>query len=540
MMTIKTCKLVFFCSFAFIGFYSFAQNSKSELWSTYQNKKNHDTVRLKSLQALIYQHYLYANPDTARIIARSSYQLAKKPKLEKYLGDIYAVQGITYSIQGDQNSALFYFDSAYAVFEKANIVRGMISILSNKGIANMYLGNMEESLKMHNESYELAVKFNFPELQASALTNSGLVLNSNGEVKRALENYFKALKITEKVRDTNATINLLINIAIVNNDLRKNHEAIVYLKKANALATKRNNLVASVKTQANLGVLMYDLANIEYVNNPDSFKKYILDARKYFIESLDIYKILNDENGIAISLTNIGNTYMSLKNDSSMYYYQKSLEISLRNQDAANNILNYSALSNFYLKKNLWSKVKEYAGITLKLANEIGNLSGLKMANYRLFLANKNTGNYKEGLRYYQEYIKLEDSLSSSENEKAITRQELAYEYEKKQAADSVKQIEGKKATDAQLKSEKSQRIVLYGGLLLTSVFAFFAFNRFRITKKQKVLIENSKMEVELQKKMIDEKQKEIIDSIHYAKRIQTALVTSDYNFKNMLNKSKL
>jgi hypothetical protein len=44
------------------------------------------------------------------------------------------------------------------------------------------------------------------------------------------------------------------------------------------------------------------------------------------------------------------------------------------------------------------------------------------------------------------------------------------------------------------------------------------------------------------QKQEVEEKQKEILDSIHYAKRIQTALLTSEYyiekNLKRLSNEN--
>ncbi|MGV2482355.1 UNVERIFIED_CONTAM: hypothetical protein IGO34_36770, partial [Salmonella enterica subsp. enterica serovar Weltevreden] len=54
-------------------------------------------------------------------------------------------------------------------------------------------------------------------------------------------------------------------------------------------------------------------------------------------------------------------------------------------------------------------------------------------------------------------------------------------------------------------------------------------------TKKQNAIIEQQKAQVELkneeithQKELVDEKQKEIIDSINYARRIQQAVLTGD------------
>ena len=53
--------------------------------------------------------------------------------------------------------------------------------------------------------------------------------------------------------------------------------------------------------------------------------------------------------------------------------------------------------------------------------------------------------------------------------------------------------------------------------------------------KKNKVITEQKKL-VEKQKELVEEKQKEILDSIHYARRIQTALITSENYIERNLN----
>ena len=71
----------------------------------------------------------------------------------------------------------------------------------------------------------------------------------------------------------------------------------------------------------------------------------------------------------------------------------------------------------------------------------------------------------------------------------------------------------------------------------------FFIFRSYQQKKKANELITKQRDEVELQKQLIEEKQKEILDSIHYAKRIQLSLLpTEKYidkifkknNFKNL------
>ncbi|MFI5142288.1 MAG: PP2C family protein-serine/threonine phosphatase, partial [Bacteroidia bacterium] len=61
----------------------------------------------------------------------------------------------------------------------------------------------------------------------------------------------------------------------------------------------------------------------------------------------------------------------------------------------------------------------------------------------------------------------------------------------------------------------------MVGILLLVFGFAVFAYRSY--LQKQK-----ANVEITHQKEVIEEKQKEILDSIHYAKRIQRAVITSD------------
>lgn len=63
--------------------------------------------------------------------------------------------------------------------------------------------------------------------------------------------------------------------------------------------------------------------------------------------------------------------------------------------------------------------------------------------------------------------------------------------------------------------------------------------NRFRLVRKQRNLIQEQKQEVEMQKHMVDEKQKEILDSIHYAKRIQEALLPTAKSIEKTINELK-
>ena len=146
-------------------------------------------------------------------------------------------------------------------------------------------------------------------------------------------------------------------------------------------------------------------------------------------------------------------------------------------------------------------------------------------------------GNFKEAYQYHLQFIAARDTLDNKERNEAITRKEIEYNYDKKATADSVRNVAKEKvhkaeilAHNAQTKQDKILRYSLFIGLSLVIVFAVFIFNRFKLTKKQNLIIQ-------LQKEEVEEKNKHITDSIHYAKRIQDALLPSEKYINRSLKK---
>jgi len=76
----------------------------------------------------------------------------------------------------------------------------------------------------------------------------------------------------------------------------------------------------------------------------------------------------------------------------------------------------------------------------------------------------------------------------------------------------------------------KKQQIIRYavsGILVLVILFTFFLYNRFRLTRQQKNIIELKEKETQQQKHIIVQKHKEITDSINYAERIQRSFLAT-------------
>ena len=134
-------------------------------------------------------------------------------------------------------------------------------------------------------------------------------------------------------------------------------------------------------------------------------------------------------------------------------------------------------------------------------------------------------------------YILYRDSLVNEETKKKSIETSLQYEFDKKEIATKAEQDR----LDAITEEEKEkQKIIIYavaGVLLLVIVFSIFLFNRFRITQRQKEVIEKQKILVDRAYESLHEKNKEVMDSINYASRIQRALLPSKNYISNSFNR---
>jgi tetratricopeptide (TPR) repeat protein len=201
-------------------------------------------------------------------------------------------------------------------------------------------------------------------------------------------------------------------------------------------------------------------------------------------------------------------------------------------------------LTRLYILKRDYAKAKTHAESAFKYAQETGFPDNIARSAEYLFEIYKKSGDYDRALKMFELKIKMRDSVSNEKTKKASLKAQLKYEYEKKSAADSVKNAEQQKVKDAQLtaqtatlKQEKFQRYSLVVGLLVVLAGLAFVINRFRITQKQKKIIEEQKVKVDEAFERLHEKNKEVMDSIHYAKRIQSALMTNEKYITRGLNR---
>ena len=276
-------------------------------------------------------------------------------------------------------------------------------------------------------------------------------------------------------------MNINNNISNLYIDLKKTDLALIHSRKAFALSLALNDSIKYFNMMMQLGVRLNDAAKYD-------------SALIYLKGPLSFFERNGFNNYLLILNSNLANVYWKLNKNTTQtkYYLYKSLEYS-------------------------------------NLAGTIDNVKHIYRDLAMCYILEKKTDSAEV---YFFKTLAINDSINFQKGLEVSKELETKYETEKKELQIKNQSFE----IEAQEKQNKQKSlIILFGTLALvgTGFFAAMAFINFKKAKKANIIIENQKMEVELkneevthQKELVEEKQKEIIDSINYAKRIQQAVLT--------------
>ncbi len=523
-----------------------AQNRRLDsLWQDYKKPAAQDTSRIKTLNFISYS-YSQINADTGRIIALQVIKQAQQGHYKKLEAAAYNNLGVNYMNLDSSDKAIKAFDLCYTISETLNDKNKMAAALINIGLVHDNLSNYFTSLEYKQKALKIYEETKDKKGLANVYANLGNTYKHINQTRLAINCYIKSLKMAEELADKSLQANNLNNIGLVYLSLHEDQRALNYFEK-------------SVKLKEEIGNkrgLCISLTNASHALLQLKRYKESLDI---ILKAYEVQKQMGSLSGIANSLQTLGFYYYNLPEKESaklnltkeekfkkaIDYHMQSLKISEEIGEKRISCINFSDIGSAYFAINNFKEAEKFLNRALKLIKETGALDEEANVQESLSETYDKLGNKSMALAALKRSMFLRDSLQNQNLRDEIARTEIQYEYNKRAAADSIKNAEAQKVKDteiklqgSQLKQERTQRFALYGGLGLILCFAIFAYSRFKITQKQKSIIELQKYEVEKQKALVEEKQKEVMDSIRYAKRIQTSLLPSEkYIARNLKKK---
>ena len=399
--------------------------------------------------------------------------------------------------------------------------------LNNTGYYyNHNKGEILKALEYYHKSLKIKEELGEREGVANSLNNIGAIYRVQGDIPKALEYYHKSLKIQEEIGDKRGEAASSINIGYIYSHQFDVARALEYYNRALNIQEELNDKRGLAYSVNNIGAI--------YEHQGDSAK-----ALNYFNQALEINKELGDKAGMAYALNNIGGVYDRKKNyDKALKYYHEALimqEKALDKEGITSSLGNIGAIE---LEKGNLDEANKYVIRSLKIARELGYPSSIKKAALLLSRIYEKQNKGMQALEMHKLYTEMKDSIFNNNTKEAALKQQVKYKYEKKKAIDDVAH---EKQLAIGVEQEKKQRVIIYsvvGGLMLVILFSIIIFNRLQITRKQKVIIEDQKIEVEVAHHQLEEKNTEILDSITYAKRIQEAILPTTKLVKEWLPNS--
>jgi len=515
-----------------LSFILFSQNIDS-LKLVVKNAK-HDTIKLQTLVQLsevcdLPEIITYAQPAVSladKLLHNKELSGQKNTILKildnkaKALNNI----GFMYHSNADLPKGLFYYMKGLTILEEALaktrseneikiLKKGISGALGNIGSIYKTQGEIAKGLEYEERALKLQKEIGFKEGIANSLFNLATTYSDQGDIPKALEYNEQSLKMREEMGDKMAIANSLNNIGVIYYDQEDLKSALQYHQKSLKIREEINDKSG----------IAFSLCNIAYVYQK---QKNFSGALTLFTKSLKIHTDMENILGMANTQNNIGTLYNDNREfDKALeYFYESAKNLEQIGDKKALTVI-YNNIARVFCmlaetEKNSSKKQKQYATAfsyvenSLNISNALGFPDMIAHSEETVARIDSARGNYQGAFEHYKRFIKYRDSINNEQTRKAGIRHQLKYEFEKKEAVIIEQQ---KKERAVAEEKNRFQKIIIFSvvaGLLLVVIFAAFIFRSLKVTKEQKIIIE--------------EKQKEILDSINYAKRIQTSLMPTE------------
>lgn len=378
------------------------------------------------------------------------------------------------------DTASYYANQAIALANQLKFKSGLSKGYYILGTANQYKSKYDEAIKYFLQSLKIDEQRNDRQSIASTLNNIAIIYRVIGNDIKALEYYEQSLKLREAMNDKRGVATSLNNIAGIYYSKGDKVKTKEYLKRALKAFEELRDKHSTASVLNNIGNLYYEEQDFN-------------STLQYFMKALAVLEELNDSYGKAMESNSIGEVYFEMgDNKKAIQWQEKCIDLAKLSR------------SNEMLVSGMESLSRVYAKL----------------------------GNYKLAYEYHRQYSIRKDSIINTESTKQIAEMNTKYETEKKDKELIKKDAEITKQ-NAERKQRATERNTFIIAFVLTIGLAFFIFRGYRQKQKANKLLAEKNI-------VIEEKNKDILDSIRYAKRIQNSLLpTEKYIDKSLKRTNK-
>jgi serine phosphatase RsbU (regulator of sigma subunit) len=326
-----------------------------------------------------------------------------------------------------------------------------------------------------------------------------------GQYDSALTAHMEGLTLAEKAKMPDREATALMNISLVYNSIGDKPSSIRYLDSAVTVFESINNQRGLAIAYINLGTTAFEaeMTHKAYVN----FEK----ARNLGAEIGNLQVQAHGWSGMAICESDSGSKETAIEYMNTALRIADSLDVYEQAKIEANAATMYRGMEDF-------ENSEKYYRMSLAIFKEVGVREELVNFYRSLSEIFEKTGRVDSALMYYKMYMALQDSLVNEEVLSNKSNLEAKNDSDKR-----VQQIE------LETRQAATRQWFLWAIVVAFIVLVFLVVMLYRRNLFRKKL----NAETAQQNSLIEEKNRNITDSINYASRIQEAVIPSVTQLKN-------
>lgn len=448
-----------------------------------------DTTRLSALHKVAKEGFRFINPDSAFYYAQLQYDFASSIKNKGFQALALNLKGDYYLLKGDPDNAFDVLNSALKIAEELTDKKIKISTLGNLSRVFQTRGDFETALDYNLQILKLSEDIQDQASIGKSLSDIGTNYIKTGDYPKGLEYLNKSKKIFDALGNKYNVVTVqsyMAQIYLQQGELDKAKE-LVLLNLAYFEETDNQTLISG--TLSNLGGIYAQQGNNE-------------KALEYLERALVFIEKSGNIPYIAAFSQNIGFIYYDEGElERALEYLNKSLKLSYEIKNEKYIVAAKQKIGIILADQGKYNQAIPYGNDALIFYQNTGDVEGIRNASKSLVKSYKATDNYKKAFEMNELFFKMRDSLNSKENQKAIIEARVQSDFDKQKAIDD---LENEKEIAIETQKTKAQRnisIAIGVVLLLISLLAYVIFNRLKVTRQQKTIIEEQKKKVEQSEK---------------------------------------
>lgn len=344
-----------------------------------------------------------------------------------------------------------------------NTGKDKLEILSELGSIYNNI-DMDSSIIFSEQGLKLARELELPQYEADFLRSLAFTYYLRVDFEPALENLFASLKIYEAIQDTVGQINSIYGISSIYSNRMQYDLSLNYAEIGLRISKESSN-------KSKIAIFSELLGDI-YIELEGDYGK----AIKYYDDSYEYFRSINDEWSLSVTATNMGKMYTKLGEYSKAErYLNESYEIAKKIGDKNRIAGVLLALGENYFAVGDYNKARKTLTECIAKTKKAHQRYGL-ISREILAKVDSAEGKYLSAYKNRLKYFDLYDSLISENSQKELSELESKYQNEKKQAR--IELLE----KDNQIQTLWRNSFI--GAFIFAFILAGGLYNRYRYKNK--------------------------------------------------------